>query len=176
MWLMQQRGADVSLQVPVFRGGLADGAWLRPGTSLTHTALQVHHRDPIPEAVGAGELTSLCYGAEPLLYCGSNAGQVCVWDTHAGRCFLTWEADDGEIGGCLRSPCGPPSAGSPRDGAVGPCVDVRASGEVAYATSCLLGVLLCAGSRLVSGSNTRRLRLWAVGAVPELRHKGSGAR
>nr|XP_019611822.1 PREDICTED: WD repeat-containing protein 90 isoform X4 [Rhinolophus sinicus] len=109
LWLMQQRGADVSLQV--------------------------HHRDPIPEAVGAGELTSLCYGAEPLLYCGSNAGQVCVWDTHAGRCFLTWEADDGEI-----------------------------------------GVLLCAGSRLVSGSNTRRLRLWAVGAVPELRRKGSGAR
>ncbi|KAM5198229.1 WD repeat-containing protein 90 isoform 1-T1 [Hipposideros larvatus] len=109
LWLMQQRGANVSLQV--------------------------HHRDPIPKAVGAGELTSLCYGVEPLLYCGSNAGQVCVWDTHAGRCFLTWEADDGEI-----------------------------------------GVLLCSGSRLVSGSNTRRLRLWAVGAVPELRRKGSGAR
>lgn len=113
LWLMQQRGADVSLQVPGFRGGLADGARLRPGTSLTPPALQVHHRDPIPEAVGAGELTSLCYGAEPLLYCGSNAGQVCVWDTHAGRCFLTWEADDGEIGGCLRGPHGPPQQGAP---------------------------------------------------------------
>lgn len=107
LWLMQQRGADVSLQVPGFRGGLEDGVWLGPETSLTHTALQVHHRDPIPEAVGAGELTSLCYGAEPLLYCGSNAGQICVWDTHAGRCFLTWEADDGEIGRCLRSPYSP---------------------------------------------------------------------
>ncbi|XP_054570544.1 WD repeat-containing protein 90 [Eptesicus fuscus] len=108
LWLLQQRGPDISLQV---------------------------HREPVPETVGAGELTSLCYGAEPLLYCGSNAGQVCVWDTSASRCFLAWEADDGEI-----------------------------------------GVLLCSGSRLVSGSNTRRLRLWAVGAVPELRRKGSGAR
>ncbi|KAM5331996.1 WD repeat-containing protein 90 isoform 3-T3 [Glossophaga mutica] len=108
LWRLQQHGDDVSFQV---------------------------HREPIPEAVEAGELTSLCYGAVPLLYCGSNAGQVCVWDTSASRCFLAWEADDGEI-----------------------------------------GVLLCSGSRLVSGSNTRRLRLWAVGAVPELRRKGSGAR
>nr|XP_058893365.1 WD repeat-containing protein 90 [Kogia breviceps] len=108
LWLLQQRGGDVSLQV---------------------------HQEPIPEEVGGCELTSLCYGTTPLLYCGSNAGQVCVWDVCASRCFLAWEADDGEI-----------------------------------------GVLLCSGARLVSGSNTRRLRLWAVGAVPELRRKGSGAR
>ncbi|XP_068381046.1 WD repeat-containing protein 90 [Eschrichtius robustus] len=108
LWLLQQRGGDVSLQV---------------------------HREPIPEEVGGCELTSLCYGTTPLLYCGSNAGQVCVWDMCAGRCFLAWDADDGEI-----------------------------------------GVLLCSGARLVSGSNTRRLRLWAVGAVPELRRKGSGVR
>ncbi|XP_007453739.1 PREDICTED: WD repeat-containing protein 90 [Lipotes vexillifer] len=108
LWLLQQRGDDVSLQV---------------------------HREPIPEEVGGCELTSLCYGTTPLLYCGSNAGQVCVWDMCAGCCFLAWEADDGEI-----------------------------------------GVLLCSGARLVSGSNTRRLRLWAVGAVLELRRKGSGAR
>ncbi|XP_048188254.1 WD repeat-containing protein 90 isoform X2 [Perognathus longimembris pacificus] len=107
-WLLQQHGADSSLQV---------------------------YRHPVPEEVGVAELTSLCYGAAPLLYCGSCSGQVCVWDTSTGRCFLAWEADDGEI-----------------------------------------GVLLCSGSRLVSGSNTRRLRLWAVGAVPELRRKGSGAR
>ncbi|KAM4820254.1 WD repeat-containing protein 90 isoform 3-T3 [Thomomys bottae] len=107
-WLLQQHGADASFQV---------------------------HRHPVPEEVGVAELTSLCYGAAPLLYCGSCSGQVCVWDTSTGRCFLAWEADDGEI-----------------------------------------GVLLCSGSRLVSGSNTRRLRLWAVGAVPELRRKGSGAR
>ncbi|XP_033285114.2 WD repeat-containing protein 90 isoform X2 [Orcinus orca] len=105
LWLLQQRGGDVSLQV---------------------------HREPIPEEVGGWELTSLCYGTTPLLYCGSNAGQVCVWDMCASCCFLAWEADD--------------------------------------------GVLLCSGARLVSGSNTRRLRLWAVGAVPELRRKGSGAR
>ncbi|XP_045317475.1 WD repeat-containing protein 90 isoform X1 [Leopardus geoffroyi] len=107
-WRLQQRGADVTLQA---------------------------HREPVPVEVEAGELTSLCYGAAPLLYCGCNAGRVCVWDTRAGRCFLAWEADDGEI-----------------------------------------GVLLCSGARLVSGSNTRRLRLWAVGAVPELRRKGARAR
>ncbi|KAF5928623.1 hypothetical protein HPG69_007508 [Diceros bicornis minor] len=107
LWLLQRHGADISLQV---------------------------HRERIPEEVGVGELTSLCYGATPLLYCGSSTGQVCVWDTHASRCFLAWEADDGEI-----------------------------------------GVLLCSGAQLVSGSSTRRLRLWAVGAVPELRRKGSGA-
>lgn len=107
-WLLQHQGTDTSFQV---------------------------HREPVPEELGASELTSLCYGASPLLYCGSSSGQVCVWDTGTGHCFLAWEADDGEI-----------------------------------------GVLLCSGSRLVSGSNTRRLRLWAVGVVPELRRKGSSAR
>ncbi|XP_006873982.1 PREDICTED: WD repeat-containing protein 90 [Chrysochloris asiatica] len=107
-WLLQQHGADIRLQV---------------------------HREPVPAEVGASELTALCFGAPPLLYCGSNTGQVCVWDVGSGRCFLVWEADEGEI-----------------------------------------GVLVCPGARLVTGSNTRRLRLWAVGAVPELRLKGSGAR
>ncbi|XP_028616643.1 WD repeat-containing protein 90 [Grammomys surdaster] len=107
-WLLQHHGADTSFQV---------------------------HQEPVPKELGSSELTSLCYGASPLLYCGSSSGQVCVWDTGTGHCFLAWEADDGEI-----------------------------------------GVLLCSGSRLVSGSNTRRLRLWAVGVVPELRHKGSSAR
>ncbi|XP_031206401.1 WD repeat-containing protein 90 isoform X4 [Mastomys coucha] len=107
-WLLQHHGADTSFQV---------------------------HREPVPEELGASELTSLCYGASPLLYCGSSSGQICVWDTGTGHCFLAWEADDGEI-----------------------------------------GVLLCSGSRLISGSNTKRLRLWAVGVVPELRRKGSSAR
>ncbi|XP_045400730.1 WD repeat-containing protein 90 [Lemur catta] len=104
-WLLQQCGADISLQV---------------------------HREAVPEAVGVGELTSLCYGPRPLVYCGSSSGQVCVWDTHAGRCFLAWEADDSEI-----------------------------------------GVLLCSGPRLVSGSGARRLRLWAVGTVQELRRRSA---
>ncbi|XP_055265016.1 WD repeat-containing protein 90 isoform X3 [Moschus berezovskii] len=106
--LLRERAGDVSLQV---------------------------HWGPVSREAGGCTLSSLCYGAAPLLYCGSNEGQVCVWDTRAGRCFLAWEADDGEI-----------------------------------------GVLLCSGTWLVSGSNTRRLRLWAVGAVPELRCKGPGAR
>ncbi|KAM5227309.1 LOW QUALITY PROTEIN: WD repeat-containing protein 90 [Ctenodactylus gundi] len=107
-WLLQRHGGDISLQ---------------------------SRREPVPEEMGVAELTSLCYGAAPLLFCGSSSGYICVWDTGASRCLLAWEADDGEI-----------------------------------------GVLLCSGSRLVSGSNTRRLRLWAVGSLPELRSKGSGAR
>lgn len=70
------------------------------------------HREPVPEEVGGWELSSFCYGATPLLYCGSCEGQVCVWDTHAGCCFLVWEADEGEIGGCLKSPR-PSGLGSP---------------------------------------------------------------
>lgn len=38
------------------------------------------------------------------------------------------------------------------------------------------GVLLCRRSRLLSGSNTKRIRLWAVAAVRELRLKGPEAR
>ncbi|KFV43748.1 WD repeat-containing protein 90, partial [Tyto alba] len=44
------------------------------------------------------ELTSLCYGADTLLYSGTNSGQICVWDTETNCCFMTWEADEGEIG------------------------------------------------------------------------------
>ncbi|XP_038043068.2 WD repeat-containing protein 90 isoform X1 [Anas platyrhynchos] len=107
-WLLEQRGADINLKV---------------------------HRAPAPAVLGPVELTSLCYGADTLLYCGTNSGQVCVWDTETNRCFMTWEADDGEI-----------------------------------------GVLLCRHSRLLSGSNTKRIRLWAVAAVRELRLKGPEAR
>uniref|UniRef100_A0A8C5QWB5 WD repeat-containing protein 90 n=1 Tax=Leptobrachium leishanense TaxID=445787 RepID=A0A8C5QWB5_9ANUR len=38
-----------------------------------------------------------------------------------------------------------------------------------------IGVLQCKGNRLVSGSNTRRIRLWSVAVVQELREKGSDA-
>uniref|UniRef100_A0A4X1SR39 WD repeat-containing protein 90 n=1 Tax=Sus scrofa TaxID=9823 RepID=A0A4X1SR39_PIG len=125
---------DASKLTCVGRGAVT--SWLLQHIS-DHQALgsrQVH-REPTPEEVGACELTSLCFGAAPLLYCGSHTGRLCVWDMRADRCFLAWEADDGQI-----------------------------------------GVLLSGGERLVSGSNTRRLRLWAVGAVPELRRKGSSAR
>uniref|UniRef100_A0A8C3RXH5 WD repeat-containing protein 90 n=1 Tax=Chelydra serpentina TaxID=8475 RepID=A0A8C3RXH5_CHESE len=107
-WLIEQRGADISLKV---------------------------HRAAIPDMVGLVELTSLCYSTNYLLYSGTNTGQICVWDTQTNCCFMTWEADEGEI-----------------------------------------GVLLCCGNRLVSGSNTKRIRLWSVAAVQELRLKGSDAR
>nr|XP_051698148.1 WD repeat-containing protein 90 isoform X5 [Oryctolagus cuniculus] len=134
-WLLRQHGTDVGLQA---------------------------RRDPVPEEVGVVELTSLCYGAAPLLYCGSSSGRVCVWDTHVGRCFLAWEADDGEIGGCLAWSLGRRA--------------VTGGRRLTPPPPPPPGVLLCSGSRLLSGSHTRRLRLWAVGAVPELRRKGSGAR
>ncbi|XP_027510694.1 WD repeat-containing protein 90 [Corapipo altera] len=107
-WLLEQQGAAVNLKV---------------------------HQAPAPDVLGLVELTSLCYGADTLLYSGTNSGQICVWDTETSCCFMTWEADEGEI-----------------------------------------GVLLCRHDRLVSGSNTKRIRLWAVGSVQELRLKGPDAR
>lgn len=107
-WLLEQHGADINLKV---------------------------HRAPVPEVLGPVELTSLCYGADTLLYSGTNSGQVCVWDTETNSCFMTWEADEGEI-----------------------------------------GMLVCRCNRLVSGSNTKRIRLWAVGAMQELRLKGPKGR
>ncbi|XP_064886977.1 WD repeat-containing protein 90 isoform X1 [Columba livia] len=107
-WLLEQQGTDVNLRV---------------------------HRAPAPAVLGPVELTSLCYGADALLYSGTNSGHICVWDTETNHCFMTWEADEGEI-----------------------------------------GVLLCRHNRLVSGSNTKRIRLWEVTAVQELRLKGPDAR
>ncbi|KAM7038912.1 WD repeat-containing protein 90 isoform 2-T2 [Acridotheres tristis] len=107
-WLLEQQGAAVRPKV---------------------------HRVPAPDVLGLVELTSLCYGADTLLYTGTNSGQICVWDTETNSCFMTWEADEGEI-----------------------------------------GVLVCQHNRLVSGSNTKRIRLWSVATVQELRLKGPSAR
>lgn len=52
----------------------------------------------LPEEVGEAEVTSLCYNANFILFTGTNSGRVCVWDCNTRRCFMTWEADDGEIG------------------------------------------------------------------------------
>lgn len=38
-----------------------------------------------------------------------------------------------------------------------------------------LGVLLCRGNRLLTGSNTRRLRLWGVAAVQGMRPGGEAS-
>ncbi|KAM4697701.1 WD repeat-containing protein 90 [Rhinophrynus dorsalis] len=99
----------------------------------TDTQMKVY-RAPVPDEVGSAELTSLTYNPTSLLYSGCSTGQVCVWDAQTHRCFMTWEADHGEI-----------------------------------------GILLCRGNRLLTGSNTRRIRLWSVAAVQELREKGSEA-
>ncbi|XP_009875977.1 PREDICTED: WD repeat-containing protein 90, partial [Apaloderma vittatum] len=70
-WLLEQQGAKVNLKV---------------------------HQARAPDVLGPVELTSLCYGDDPLLYSGTNSGQICVWDTEANSCFMSWEADEGEIG------------------------------------------------------------------------------
>lgn len=51
-----------------------------------------------PEEVGDVELTALCYNANSILFTGTNSGHVCAWDCNTQRCFMTWEADQGEIG------------------------------------------------------------------------------
>lgn len=179
--LCSSMGPTSASRCPVQRcgGPLGEEFQLRPRVLLTRgtlVSLQVH-RDPIPEEVAAGTLTSVCYGTVPLLYGGSNTGQVCVWDMQAHRCFLAWEADDGEIGGCPVAPSrsGLASPLEPASWVLRPCVTVWAPGQQPC-HPCPRGVLLCSGARLVSSNNTRRLRLWAVGAVPELRCRGSGAR
>ncbi|XP_056153043.1 WD repeat-containing protein 90 [Lampris incognitus] len=85
-------------------------------------------RASTPAEVGDVELTALCYNSMSILFTATNRGQVCAWDCHTQCCFMTWEADQGEI-----------------------------------------GVLLCRGSRLLTGSNTRQLQLWRVEAVQDLR-------
>lgn len=55
----------------------------------------------LPDAVGQAEVTSLCYNTRRILYTGTNSGHVCVWDCNTQRCFVTWEADGGEIGVCV---------------------------------------------------------------------------
>lgn len=59
--------------------------------------LQVQ-RVGLPDEVGRAEVTSLCYNTRRILYTGTNSGRVCVWDCERQRCFVTWQADDGEIG------------------------------------------------------------------------------
>ncbi|KAM9716313.1 WD repeat-containing protein 90 [Menidia menidia] len=81
-----------------------------------------------PAEVGDVELTALCYHMDSLLFTSTNRGHVCAWDINAQRCFMIWEADDGEI-----------------------------------------GMLLCRGNRLLTGSNTHWLRLWEVKALQNMK-------
>lgn len=95
------------------------------------TELQVQ-KVGLPDAVGQAEVTSVCYNTRNILYTGTNSGHVCVWDCNTQRCFVTWEADRGEI-----------------------------------------GVLVCCGNMLVTGSNTKKLRLWSVASVQSLSNSDS---
>ncbi|PIO31188.1 hypothetical protein AB205_0180910, partial [Aquarana catesbeiana] len=71
------------------------------------------YRAPVPDEVGTAELTSMAYNLTSLLYTGCSTGQVCVWDAQSHRCFMTWEADQGEIGRGSASRCSP-LTGRPR--------------------------------------------------------------
>nr|XP_057917684.1 WD repeat-containing protein 90 isoform X3 [Doryrhamphus excisus] len=51
-----------------------------------------------PAEVGNVEMTALCYHSDSLLFTATNRGHLCVWDIKTQRCFMTWEADEGEIG------------------------------------------------------------------------------
>ncbi|KAK2820247.1 hypothetical protein Q5P01_023206 [Channa striata] len=81
-----------------------------------------------PVQVGDVELTALCYHMDCFLFTATNRGHVCVWNVNTQSCFMTWEADEGEI-----------------------------------------GVMLCRGNRLLTGSNTRWLRLWDVASVESMK-------
>uniref|UniRef100_A0A4W3JB08 WD repeat domain 90 n=1 Tax=Callorhinchus milii TaxID=7868 RepID=A0A4W3JB08_CALMI len=93
------------------------------------------HRVPVPDEVGLVELTALCYNTDSVLYTATSTGKVCAWDTQYNRCFMVWDADDGEI-----------------------------------------GIVKCRGHRLMTGSNAKKVRLWTVTAVQEMRLEGTGAR
>lgn len=51
-----------------------------------------------PAQVGDVVLTALCYHMDSLLFTATNKGHVCVWDVNTQCCFMSWEADEGEIG------------------------------------------------------------------------------
>lgn len=95
-------------------------------THEQRTELQVQ-KVGLPDEVGRAEVTSLCYNTCRILYTGTNSGRVCVWDCDTQHCFVTWEADEGEI-----------------------------------------GVLLCSGNKLITGSNAKKLRLWSIASVQNL--------
>lgn len=120
----------------------------------------------LPEEIGEAEVTSLCYNANFILYTATNSGRVCVWDCNTHRCFMTWEADDGEIGERNISVSAVPLS------EVWKKFRVHAGISALYPTrvyfSCV-GVLLCRGNRLLTGSNSKKLKLWAVAAVQNLR-------
>lgn len=78
--------------------------WLRKnrledlGRELNTFSLPQGQKVKAPEEVGDVELTALCYHMDSILFTATNQGHVCVWDINTQRCFMTWEADEGEIG------------------------------------------------------------------------------
>nr|XP_055038117.1 WD repeat-containing protein 90 isoform X5 [Misgurnus anguillicaudatus] len=125
----------VSLHDAAFCPFTADKLTLIGSDAVFFTRIQTHEHGTelqvqkvaLPDQVEHAEVTSLCYNTRRILYTGTNSGQVCVWDCDTQRCFVTWEADEGEI-----------------------------------------GVLKCSGNKLITGSNTKKLRLWSVASVQNL--------
>lgn len=55
-----------------------------------------------PADVGDVEMMALSYHADSLLFTATNRGHVCIWNVDTRHCFMTWEAEEGEIGNnCL---------------------------------------------------------------------------
>ncbi|XP_068614509.1 WD repeat-containing protein 90-like [Brachionichthys hirsutus] len=51
-----------------------------------------------PDELGEVEMTALCYRLDSILFTATNRGHVCSWDVDARHCFMSWEANEGEIG------------------------------------------------------------------------------
>lgn len=83
------------ISIAFSHSGHQNSSWLLCETYLLFCQFQ---RVKAPAEVGDVELTALCYHMDSLLFTASNKGHVCVWDIDTQRCFMTWEADEGEIG------------------------------------------------------------------------------
>ena len=52
----------------------------------------------MPNEMDATELSSVAFSPHGVIYTGTILGKVCAWNTHQRCCFLSWDADCGDIG------------------------------------------------------------------------------
>uniref|UniRef100_A0A8C4QWK5 CFA20 domain-containing protein n=1 Tax=Eptatretus burgeri TaxID=7764 RepID=A0A8C4QWK5_EPTBU len=64
---------------------------------LGQTSLQVS-KASMPNEMDATELSSVAFSPHGVIYTGTILGKVCAWNTHQRCCFLSWDADCGDIG------------------------------------------------------------------------------
>uniref|UniRef100_UPI00359003D2 WD repeat-containing protein 90-like n=1 Tax=Myxine glutinosa TaxID=7769 RepID=UPI00359003D2 len=53
---------------------------------------------PMPSEMDATELSSVAFSPHGVIYTGTTLGKVCAWNTRQKCCFLSWDADCGDIG------------------------------------------------------------------------------